>query len=227
MHDREVKAIIVDTANWSKAQSIITFLDELVKLQGFVGTDFGDALPFFYTKMIILQKKWNSQPFSDRAKGFGGVSHAFAIRANKILYEKWEKFEHPLHGTACLLHPINITPRPEGMNSDYPYSLEDVPVGTVPAETFMKSLEDDFESFINRYVKEEDDRVALRDELTEYQKRERSKEFNDEVMQLNRMPTSASHHPFVAPRRLGKVRLTGTRFSLRNGGLSTARTPQF
>ena len=57
MHDREVKAIIVDTANWSKAQSIITFLDELVKLQGFVGTDFGDALPFFYTKMIILQKK--------------------------------------------------------------------------------------------------------------------------------------------------------------------------
>ena len=57
MHDREVKAIIVDTANWSKAQSIITFLDELVKLQGFVGTDVGDALPFFYTKMIILQKK--------------------------------------------------------------------------------------------------------------------------------------------------------------------------
>ena len=65
-----------------------------------MGKDQGDALPFFYPLMINLKELWDEQ-LADRTKGYCGVSHAFALRANAKLWAKWEKFAHPLDAAAC------------------------------------------------------------------------------------------------------------------------------
>jgi hypothetical protein len=103
----KVKAICMDTANWLKCAALLRFLQPLVSLQTLMSTDIGSVLPFFFIGMYGIQKVWESQPFPDCTKGFGGVSFKYATRANKILYNLWMKHTHLIDGTCALLHPYN------------------------------------------------------------------------------------------------------------------------
>ena len=76
----EVKAIITDTANWRKVESLLTFLEPIVDITTLMSTDIGETLSFFYIGMDCISKAWKTQPYRDKTKGFGGVSMRFAMR---------------------------------------------------------------------------------------------------------------------------------------------------
>ena len=104
----KIKAACLDTASWLKAAALLRFLEPLVALNTLMGTDDGEVLSFFAIGMFGIQQVWDSQPYvGERTKGFGGVSHAYALRVNKMLYAKYQKHQHPLDGTCALLNPYN------------------------------------------------------------------------------------------------------------------------
>ena len=169
---RECKAIVQNTQNWLKAEAIIKWITPLTDLQLLMGRDIGDALPFFYPKMEFIKRLWDKQLSGQRTKAYGGVSHTFSLAANKLLFEKWEKFSHSLHGTSALLHPINLVPRIEAFDKStgYPYCELEVPIGVIPAEPFLDSLQAEFGDFIQKYVPDSGNRTELREELEEFLK---------------------------------------------------------
>ena len=115
---------------------LLRFLEPITRLSTLMSTDIGEVLPMFWIGMWAIRKQWDSQPYDDdRAKGFEGVSHRFALRANKILYDKWEKHEHSLDAAAALLHPYNHVKLSE-LDPIYGH----LKVGDVPSEEVLDSL---------------------------------------------------------------------------------------
>lgn len=107
---KEVKKVISDTQNWLRASASVRFLSPLVSLTQMMGTDDGDALPFFYIMMVSIKLLWDTNTatsawqFNDTTTGYCGVPLKQAIEANKLLYLKLLKHKHPLQGVAALLH---------------------------------------------------------------------------------------------------------------------------
>jgi hypothetical protein len=101
----EVKAIITDTANWRKVESLLTFLEPIVDITTLMSTDIGETLSLFYIGMNCISKAWKTQPYRDKSKGFGGVSFQFARKANDEMWKSWTKHTHSLDATTALLNP--------------------------------------------------------------------------------------------------------------------------
>ena len=157
----KVQTAVRDVNNWVTAERIIRFLDPLVQLQLKMGKDEGDALSFFYPSFYNLcgnHGLWDKQAVGDVRRGYAGVNYTFARAAASKLYAKVEKFDHPLYGVACLLHPINIVKKTTtlGALSTYPYVDELVAVDSVPIARFSETLDEHFEAFIIRYLRHAD-----------------------------------------------------------------------
>ena len=54
----EIKAIITDTANWRKVESLLTFLEPIVDITTLMSTDIGETLSFYYIGMNCITKAW-------------------------------------------------------------------------------------------------------------------------------------------------------------------------
>ena len=162
------KKYIMDTANWLKGAALLKFLEPLVRLAALMGTDDGHVLSFFYIAIIGISKIWDSQPNPrDTSEGYAGVKHGFALAANKALWDKWQKHEHPLQGTAALMNPYNHCP----LQKVEPLYAHLKP-GDVPAESVMLSLEEEFTTFIEKYVRNSGVIAELQDCLTSLKGRE-------------------------------------------------------
>ena len=156
----EVKAIITDTANWRKVESLLTFLEPIVNITTLMSTDIGETLSLFYIGMNCITKAWKTQPYRDKAKGYGGVSFQFARKANDEMWDSWTKHTHPLDATTALLNPYNhvalVEPEPAYLG---------MKVGTVPISTILDDAKDYFDEFCDKYVRDEASRSRLKAQL--------------------------------------------------------------
>ena len=101
-----MKSTVLDTGNWLKCLSLLRLLEPLTTLSTLMSKDQGDALPFFYIGMHCIEKNYDSKPYRDRRKGFGGVSYTFAQKARNHLQLKWLDHYHVLDAAAALLQPL-------------------------------------------------------------------------------------------------------------------------
>ena len=136
---KEVKKIVSDTSMWLRASASVRFLLPLVSLTQMMGTDDGDALPFFYIMMVSIKLLWNTNTadsvwqFNDVTTGYCGVPVKQAIEVNRLLFEKLKKHKHPLQAVAALLHPYNISPMTE-LDSNYKH----IKIGERPCEGVLE-----------------------------------------------------------------------------------------
>ena len=53
------------------------FVVPVQNLQTLMSTDHREVISLFYISLYAIQLAWDSQPYPDRSKGYGGVSHKY------------------------------------------------------------------------------------------------------------------------------------------------------